>query len=52
MNEIEQLIEKYLDGDTTHAEELQLRQFFARQREIPGEWQAVSALFSYIDDKE
>lgn len=52
MNEIEQLIEKYLDGDTTHAEELQLRQYFARQQEIPEEWKAFSALFSYIDEKE
>lgn len=47
--EIEQLIEKYLDGTTTNAEENRLRRYFAEMPadDIPEEWRVYKALFAW-----
>lgn len=47
--EIEQLIEKYLDGMTTNAEEDRLRRYFAEvpADEVPEEWRVYKALFAW-----
>lgn len=52
MNDIEQLIEKYLDGDTTHAEEQQLQAYFASHTDIPADWQPYRALFAYVGEEQ
>lgn len=45
---IEELIEKYFDGDTTNTEEQALRRYFASAgNDIPDEWKALKALFAY-----
>ena len=43
------LIEKYLDGDTTNAEEQLLRQHFndVSSADIPEEWRVYKALFAW-----
>lgn len=47
---IGQLIEKYLDGDTTNAEEQVLREYFGQTdaSEMPDEWRVYRALFGYV----
>lgn len=48
--QISQLLDKYLDGGTTQAEEAALREYFAtRGADIPEEWRPYKALFAYID---
>ncbi|MFA4046599.1 hypothetical protein HPS54_10070 [Prevotella sp. PCHR] len=45
---IENLIEKYLDGDTSNNEEKLLRRYFTNSgNDIPDEWKALRALFGY-----
>ncbi|WP_288318043.1 hypothetical protein [Xylanibacter caecicola] len=45
---IENLIEKYLDGDTSNNEEKLLRRYFTNSgNDIPDEWKALRALFRY-----
>lgn len=47
--EIEILIEKYLDGMTTNAEEDRLRRYFAEvpAADVPEEWRVYKALFAW-----
>lgn len=47
--EIEILIEKYLDGTTTNAEEDRLRRYFAEvpADDVPEEWRVYKALFAW-----
>lgn len=47
--ETELLIEKYLDGMTTNAEEDRLRRYFAEMpaEEVPEEWRVYKALFAW-----
>lgn len=45
---IEELVEKYFNGDTSNSEEQALRCFFAGAgNDIPDEWKALKALFAY-----
>ena len=46
-NQIKQLLERYLDGDTSKAEEEQLRQYFAETTLVPPEWRPYKALFAW-----
>lgn len=46
---IQQLLDKYLDGDTSIAEEEALRGYFIHGGDdIPEEWRPYKALFTYI----
>lgn len=45
--EIENLLNRYLDGETTNEEERLLRQFFATTQMVPTEWKAYQALFRW-----
>lgn len=47
--QIEYLLKRYLDGETTNEEEQQLRQYFATLQIIPPEWKAYKALFGWED---
>ena len=44
------LIEKYLDGYTTNAEEQTLRDYFSRTAlsDMPAEWRVYKAMFGYV----
>ncbi len=46
-NDIEQLIERYFDGETTIAEEKKLHKFFA-QKEVPEQFRAEKAMFNHF----
>lgn len=44
------LIGKYLNGETSNAEEQELREYFAGSgRNIPEEWLPYKALFAFVD---
>lgn len=46
--EIQKLLERYLDGLTTDEEESRLRDYFARAgQQVPAEWRVYRALFAY-----
>jgi len=49
--EIEELLELYLDGETTCEQESELHAYFAsvKSNDIPTEWQCYKALFDYED---
>jgi hypothetical protein len=49
--EIERLIGKFYEGETTPGEERQLREFFARE-EIPSHLAVHAGLFSFYDESE
>lgn len=46
---IKVLLEKYLEGETSHTEELELRRFFATAKHLPEEIAAYKPLFAYFD---
>lgn len=47
---IQTLLDKYLDGSTSAAEEQELRRYFADNGDaVPGEWAPFRALFAYVD---
>ena len=47
---IKALLDKYLDGETSAAEELTLREYFASAGDgIPEEWRPYKALFAFVD---
>ena len=49
---IKQLLDKYLDGETSSAEERALRGYFTnRDNNIPEEWMPYKALFAYIAEE-
>jgi hypothetical protein len=48
---IKELLDKYFEGSTSHAEELELRRFFAEAKHLPEEMAAYKPLFSYIDEE-
>jgi len=49
---IKQLLDKYLDGETSSAEERALRGYFTnRDNNIPEEWMPYRALFAYIAEE-
>ena len=49
---IKQLLDKYLDGETSSAEERALRGYFTnRDNNIPEEWMPCKALFAYIAEE-
>lgn len=45
--EIQRLLDRYLDGETSSQEELQLRQYFSEMQLVPQEWYAYKALFAW-----
>ena len=48
MKQIEILINKYLDGQTSNEEERRLREYFKdKGNEIPEEWKVFQALFAF-----
>lgn len=48
MEDIKTLINKYLEGDTSDAEESRLRNFFTQEgASIPEEWRVYKALFAF-----
>lgn len=48
MEQISMLLDKYMDGETSNAEEARLRQYFATAgNDMPDEWRAYKALFRY-----
>lgn len=50
---IKQLLDKYLDGDTSSAEERALRGYFTNNDNIiPEEWMPYRALFAYIAEEQ
>lgn len=44
-----QLIDRFMSGDTTVAEERMLGEYFRTARRIPREWQTYKEMFSYFD---
>ena len=47
---IQALLDKYLDGATSAAEEQELRRYFASAGEgVPDRWAPFKALFAYVD---
>lgn len=49
---IKQLLDKYLDGETSSAEERALRGYFTNKgNDIPEEWMPYRALFTYIAEE-
>ncbi|WP_295431555.1 hypothetical protein [uncultured Prevotella sp.] len=49
---IKQLLDKYLDGETSSAEERALRGYFTNKgNNIPEEWMPYRALFTYIAEE-
>ena len=51
VDEAEKLIEKYYEGETTVAEENQLRTFLA-QSNVPPQFEAEKAIFGYYESKK
>lgn len=51
---IERLLDKYLDGETTCSEEAQLHRYFAEtpDGDIPSDWRCYKALFAYQDSEK
>ena len=49
--QIEDLLKRYLDGETTNEEEQLLRQYFATTQIVPPEWKAYKALFGWENDQ-
>lgn len=50
--EIEALLDKYMDGDTSANEEQTLRSYFAScGNDIPEEWRIYKALFGYVAEE-
>ena len=50
--EIEALLDKYMDGDTSANEEQVLRSYFAScGNDIPEEWDIYKALFGYVAEE-
>jgi len=45
--EIQRLLDRYLDGETSSQEELQLRQYFSETQLVPQKWYAYKALFAW-----
>ena len=50
--DIQHLIDKYLAGETSPAEELQLTSELQQQAELPAEWQAVSLMLGELTQGE
>ena len=53
-NDIKQLLDRYMSGDTSNEEEARLRAFFAACGEtgsgsLPAGWAVYKALFAYVD---
>lgn len=46
-DQIENLLNRYLNGDTTNEEEEQLRQYFTQAQMVPLAWEPYKALFSW-----
>lgn len=47
---VEQLLERYMAGDTGSKEEAELRCYFERHgNNIPDEWRAYRAMFAFVD---
>ncbi len=49
--QIEDLLKRYLDGETTNEEEQLLRQYFATTQIVPPEWKVYKALFGWENDQ-
>lgn len=49
--QIEDLLKRYLDGETTNEEEQLLRQYFTNTQIVPAPWKAYKALFCWEDSK-
>jgi hypothetical protein len=49
-HEIEKLLEKYFEGETTLSEEKQLRDFFASGN-VPGRWKDLEKYFVFVSDE-
>lgn len=53
MDEIKALIDKYMDGETTNAEEQLLRDYFRTLADtLPAEWKPLGALFRFVDKEQ
>lgn len=50
--QIEQLLESYLNGDTTNEEEGLLRQYFTTTDIVPPEWRGYKALFCWEANRQ
>jgi len=50
LHEIEKLLEKYFEGETSLLEENQLREFFASGN-VPDRWKNLESYFSYISQE-
>ncbi|MEK9614211.1 MAG: hypothetical protein VW080_09860 [Flavobacteriaceae bacterium] len=44
---IKQLLERYLEGNTSLSEESQLQSYFVNSEEIPSEWESYRMFFQY-----
>ncbi len=51
IKEAQVLIDRYMDGETTAAEERALRHFFRTAADVPEQWRPLRALFAYVDDE-
>lgn len=48
--QIEQLLHKFMDGETELHEELELEEYFRTQKDIPEEWKAYKEMFAYFEN--
>lgn len=48
LNNIEQLLEKYDNAETTLAEEAQIRAYFEKEEEVPAHLESYRMLFQYV----
>lgn len=48
-HEIEVLLDKFMDGQTTVMEEALLADYFRNHRDVPAQWEDYRAMFSYFD---
>lgn len=51
-SDIRNLIDRYMAGDTSNAEEAALREWFRASGDaVPEEWRPLKALFGFVDDE-
>lgn len=51
LQEIEKLLDKYFEGETSLSEEEQLREFFTSGK-VPGQWMKFEAYFKYLEEEK
>ncbi len=48
---IQDLLDKYFEGDSSLSEEMELKEFFRKTAILPNEWKAYKNLFTYFENE-